>query len=177
MRPMRTCDLLVIVAKLGLPAGFQPLGIAAGPALGAGPERSRHQGETKERPSNGGDAPTGSSSRASQSGIASPVTATASTSAPAASANRRDLLRIVARRCLDRAARRCVGRAFHRLLERPQGSRQIDAPVASTAVGIAPPRARRWELLVLPLPGCRWPLGSRGRQHDALRKISSIAIR
>ena len=79
---------------------------------------------------------TESSARASESGISSPVTATTSTSAPASSAN----AVIYYGSWLDDASIVSPGEVWVGLSTgywRGQGSRQIDAPVASVAVGIS----------------------------------------
>ncbi|HKY23277.1 MAG TPA: hypothetical protein VJM31_18825 [Vicinamibacterales bacterium] len=109
------------------------LGIAAGSALAQG--RSDAPGQNKDRRSKDAPSSSGSASRASQSGLASPVTATTSTSAPAASAN----AVIYYGSWLDDASIVAPGDVWIGLSTgywRGQGNRQIDAPVASAAVGI-----------------------------------------
>jgi hypothetical protein len=106
--------------------------LAAGPAFAQGRSDSA-PGKTKDKPAN---TPNPSASRASQSGLASPATATTSTSAPAASAN------AVAYygSWLDDASIVAPGDVWLGLATgywRGDSNRQIDAPVASAAVGIS----------------------------------------
>ena len=106
--------------------------IAAGPAIAQGRSDSA-PGKTKDKSSK--DA-TGSS-RASQSGLASPITATTSTSAPAASANSV----VYYGSWLDDASIVAPGDVWVGLATgywRGDSNRQIDAPVISAAVGITP---------------------------------------
>jgi len=108
--------------------------IATGPASAQGRSDSA-QGPTKDKPSKSSSS-SGKSSRASQSGIGSPVTATSSTSAPASSAN----AVIYYGSWLDDASIVAPGDVWIGLSSgywRGEGSRQIDAPVASASVGIS----------------------------------------
>jgi hypothetical protein len=103
--------------------------IAAGPAIAQGRSDSA-PGKTKDKPSTG-------SSRASQSGLASPVTSTTSTSAPAASAN----AVVYYGSWLDDASIVSPGDVWVGLATgywRGASNRQIDAPVVSAAVGLSP---------------------------------------
>jgi hypothetical protein len=107
--------------------------LAAGPAFAQGRSDSA-PGQNKDKPAK---AASPNSSRASQSGLASPVTATTSTSAPAASAN------AVAYygSWLDDASIVAPGDVWVGLATgywRGDSNRQIDAPVASVAVGLSP---------------------------------------
>jgi hypothetical protein len=104
--------------------------VAAGPAVAQG-RSNEAPGQTKDKPAKSGP------SRASQSGLASPVTATTSTSVPAASAN------AVAYygSWLDDASVVAPGDVWVGLATgywRGESNRQIDAPVVSAAVGITP---------------------------------------
>lgn len=105
--------------------------VAAGPAIAQG-RSDIAPGQTKEKsPKEGG------SSRASQSGLASPITATTSTSAPAASAN----AVVYYGSWLDDASMVDPGDVWIGLATgywRGDSNRQIDAPVVSAAVGITP---------------------------------------
>lgn len=108
--------------------------VAAGPAFAQGRSGSA-PGQNKDKPAK--SAPNPNASRASQSGIASPVTATTATSAPAASAN------AVAYygSWLDDASIVTPGDVWVGLATgywRGDSNRQIDAPVVSAAVGISP---------------------------------------
>ena len=130
---MRICAAAVSAAKVAF-ALVIGLSIAAGPASAQG-RSDTAPGQTKDKSSKGGSS--GGPSRASQSGLASPVTATASTSVPAASAN------AVAYygSWLDDASLVEPGDVWVGLATgywRGASSRQIDAPVVSTAVGITP---------------------------------------
>ena len=107
--------------------------VTAGPAMAQG-RSDTAPGRTKDKTKSNEPA---SSSRASQSGLASPVTATSSTSAPAASANAvayfgswLDDASIVAPKDV------WVGLATG--YWRGDSNRQIDAPVMSAAIGITP---------------------------------------
>ena len=103
--------------------------IAAGPAFAQG-RSDDAKGKTKDK------APSGSS-RASQSGLASPITATASTSAPAASANSV----VYYGSWLDDASMVAPGDVWVGLATgywRGDSNRQIDAPVVSAAIGLTP---------------------------------------
>jgi hypothetical protein len=111
--------------------------VASGPAVAQGRSDSA-PGKAKDK-SPKGEAPASSSSstRASQSGLASPITATAPTSAPAATANSvayygswLDDASMVAPREI------WIGLATG--YWRGDSNRQIDAPVVSAAVGITP---------------------------------------
>jgi hypothetical protein len=115
--------------------------LAAGPAFAQGPSTSLRAGRSDSAPGKNKDkapkTPNPSASRASQSGLSSPVTATTSTSAPAASAN------AVAYygSWLDDASIVAPGDVWVGLATgywRGDSNRQIDAPVASAAVGISP---------------------------------------
>ena len=126
--------------------------IAAGPALAQG-RSDTAPGQTKDKTkesegsstsggssnrgsSNGGSSSSSSASRASQSGISSPITATTSTSAPASSAN----AIIYYGSWLDDASIVQPGDVWVGLSTgywTGDGSRQIDAPVASVAVGLS----------------------------------------
>ena len=102
--------------------------LAAGPAFAQG-RSDNAPGKTKDKPSGG--------SRASQSGLASPTTATSSTSAPAASASAIAYYGS----WLDDASIVAPGDVWVGLgtgYWRGDSNRQIDAPVASVAVGISP---------------------------------------
>lgn len=113
----------VSVAALGLL-------VAAGPAFAQG-RSDAAPGQSKDKPAKS------SSSRASQSGLASPVTATTSTSAPAASANAIAYYGS----WLDDASIVAPGDVWIGLATgywRGASNRQIDAPVVSAAVGITP---------------------------------------
>jgi hypothetical protein len=106
--------------------------IASGPASAQGRSDSA-PGQTKDKQSKSGNS--SNSSRASQSGIASPVTATTATSSPASSAN----ALIYYGSWLDDASIVAPGDVWIGLSSgywRGEGSRQIDAPVASASVGI-----------------------------------------
>jgi hypothetical protein len=122
--------------------------LAAGAALGQGRSQSA-PGQTKDKShkpgsssgsssgnsSPGSSAAVSSSSRAGESGIASPVTATTPTSAPAAAAN----AVVYYGSWLDDVSIVEPGKVWVGLATgywRGSGSRQIDAPVASVAVGI-----------------------------------------
>ena len=107
--------------------------VAAGPVSAQGRSDSA-PGKNKEKQSNSGGS--SGTSRASQSGIGSPVTSTGSTSAPASSAN----AVIYYGSWLDDASVVSPGDVWVGLSTgywTGQGSRQIDAPVASVAVGIS----------------------------------------
>ena len=122
----------MIAARIVLSLALGVL-LAAGPAFAQGRSDSA-QGQKKDKPAK---TPNPNSSRASQSGLASPVTATTSTSAPAASAN------AVAYygSWLDDASMVAPGDVWVGLATgywRGDSNRQIDAPVASAAVGISP---------------------------------------
>ena len=133
---MRICVAPVFAAKALTAVGLA-LFVAAGPALAQGRSDSA-PGQTKQKPASkepaaGSKEPT----RASQSGLASPTTATSSTSAPAASANSvayygswLDDASVVAPRDV------WVGLATG--YWRGNSNRQIDAPVVSAAVGLTP---------------------------------------
>jgi hypothetical protein len=104
--------------------------VSSGPAIAQGRSDSA-PGKSKEKTSSSG----GGSSRASQSGLASPATASASTSAPAASANSV----IYYGSWLDDASMVTPGDVWVGLATgywRGDSNRQIDAPVASVAVGL-----------------------------------------
>ena len=108
--------------------------VAAGPAMAQG-RSDTAPGKTKDKADKANTNASSTSSRASQSGLASPVTSTAPTSAPAASANAvayfgswLDDASIVAPREV------WVGLATG--YWRGDSNRQIDAPVASAAIGI-----------------------------------------
>lgn len=111
--------------------------IAAGPASAQGrsdaaPGKSKEKTEKSTSP---GPTTSTTSTRAPQSGIASPVTSSTPTSAPASSAN----AVIYYGSWLDDASIVAPGDVWVGLSSgywRGQGSRQIDAPVASVAVGI-----------------------------------------
>ena len=110
--------------------------IAGGPVFAQGRSDSA-PGQTKDKTTSSSSPKSsgGSSSRATQSGIASPVTASASTSAPASSAN----AFIYYGSWLDDASIVAPGDIWIGLSTgywRGQGNRQIDAPVASAAVGV-----------------------------------------
>jgi len=110
--------------------------VVSGPAIAQGRSDSA-PGQTKDKPAKGSTSASTTSSRASQSGLASPITATASTSAPAASAN------TVAYygSWLDDASMVAPREVWIGLATgywRGDSNRQIDAPVVSAAVGIAP---------------------------------------
>jgi hypothetical protein len=101
---------------------------AAGPAFAQG--RSDAPGKSKDKSPK-------EQSRASQSGLASPVTATASTSAPAASATAFAYFGS----WLDDASIVAPGDVWIGLATgywRGGSNRQVDAPVVSAAVGISP---------------------------------------
>jgi hypothetical protein len=105
------------------------LAVAAGPAWSQG-RSDAAPGKTKDKP-----ARSEASTRAPQSGISSPVTASTPTSAPASSAN----AVVYYGSWLDDASIVAPGDVWVGLSTgywRGQGSRQIDAPVASAAVGI-----------------------------------------
>ena len=112
--------------------------LAAGPAFAQGRSETA-PGKTKEKPSGSSSSTsraTESSARASESGISSPVTATTSTSAPASSAN----ALIYYGSWLDDASIVSPGDVWVGLSSgywKGEGSRQVDAPVASVAVGIS----------------------------------------
>jgi hypothetical protein len=104
--------------------------LASGPAWAQGKSDVPGQAKKSSKGSNG------SSSRASQSGIGSPVTATSPTSAPASSAN----ALIYYGSWLDDASIVEPGDIWVGLSTgywRGEGSRQVDAPVASAAIGIS----------------------------------------
>ncbi len=108
--------------------------VAAGPAFAQGRSDSA-PGKTKDKAKS--STPSASSSRASQSGLASPITATASTSAPAASANSF----VYYGSWLDDASMVAPKEMWVGLATgywRGNNNRQIDAPVVSAAVGITP---------------------------------------
>jgi hypothetical protein len=121
---------------------FMSVAIADGPAFAQGrsdsaPGQSTTPGKTKDKTTSSSTPKSsgGSSSLAGQSGIASPVSASASTSAPASSAN----ALIYYGSWLDDASIVAPGDVWIGLSTgywRGQGNRQIDAPVASAAVGI-----------------------------------------
>jgi hypothetical protein len=122
----------VIAVRVVLPFALGVL-LAAGPAFAQGRSDSA-PGQNKDKPAK---TPNPNASRASQSGLASPVTATTSTSAPAASAN------AVAYygSWLDDASIVAPGEVWLGLATgywRGDSNRQIDAPVASVAVGLSP---------------------------------------
>ena len=119
----------MIADKVGFFALAFGMLIAAGPAIAQGRSDSA-PGKTKDKPSTG-------SSRASQSGLASPVTSTTSTSAPAASAN----AVVYYGSWLDDASIVSPGDVWVGLATgywRGASNRQIDAPVVSAAVGLSP---------------------------------------
>lgn len=123
MPRIRISAAAVSEARLVLALAFA-LCVAAGPASAQGRSDSA-PGKTKNK------------SRATESGLASPVTATAPTSAPAAAAN------AVAYygSWLDDASVVAPGDVWIGLATgywRGDSNRQIDAPVASAAVGITP---------------------------------------
>ena len=104
--------------------------VAAGPAIAQG-RSDDAKGKTKSKTSGG----SGGSSRASQSGLASPATATNSTSAPAAAANSVAYYGS----WLDDASMVAPGDVWVGLATgywRGDSNRQIDAPVASVAIGL-----------------------------------------
>lgn len=108
--------------------------VAAGPAFAQGRSDSA-PGQTKDKAK--ASTPSASASRASQSGLASPITATASTSAPAASANSF----VYYGSWLDDASMVAPKEVWIGLATgywRGNSNRQIDAPVVSAAVGITP---------------------------------------
>jgi hypothetical protein len=118
---------MTFIAKLSI-AILSSIVVAAGPAFAQG-RSDNAPGKIKDKTSGG--------SRASQSGLASPTTATSSTSAPAASAN------AVAYygSWLDDASIVAPGDVWVGLATgywRGESNRQIDAPVVSAAVGISP---------------------------------------
>lgn len=123
------------VSAASLVSGFLlSMAIAAGPAFAQG-RSDAAPGKDKERSPKTADAPSSNSSRATQSGIGSPVTAATSTSSPASSAN----AVIYYGSWLDDASIVAPGDVWVGLSTgywRGQGNRQIDAPVASAAVGI-----------------------------------------
>jgi hypothetical protein len=107
--------------------------LAADPAFAQGRSQSP-PGQTKDK-SDKGSSSNSVSSRAVQTGIASPVTAATETSAPAAAAN----AAVYYGSWLDDASVVAPGEIWVGLSTgywRGSGSRQIDAPVASVAVGI-----------------------------------------
>jgi hypothetical protein len=109
--------------------------VAAGPAIAQG-RSDDAPGKTKTKTS-GGSGSSGGSSRASQSGLASPATSTNSTSAPAASANSV----VYYGSWLDDASMVAPGDVWVGVATgywRGDSNRQIDAPVASVAVGLTP---------------------------------------
>ena len=135
-RPASPAAVLVVV-------GLVVMAAAAGPALAQGRSETA-PGQSKEKPSetsrktpsSNSSRTTESSARASVSGISSPITATTPTSAPASSAN----AVIYYGSWLDDASIVTPGDVWVGLSSgywRGQGSRQIDAPVASAAVGIS----------------------------------------
>ena len=107
--------------------------VATGPAIAQGRSDSA-PGKTKDKSAK---SPSTGSSRASQSGLASPITSTTSTSAPAASANSV----VYYGSWLDDASIVAPGDVWVGLATgywRGDSNRQIDAPVMSAAVGITP---------------------------------------
>ena len=133
---MPICAAPVMAARIFFALGLA-LFVAAGPVIGQG-RSDTAPGKTKEKSkSSGSTSSSTSSSRASQSGLGSPVTATASTSAPAASANAVAYFGS----WLDDASIVAPGDVWVGLATgywRGDSNRQIDAPVASAAVGITP---------------------------------------
>jgi hypothetical protein len=115
--------------------------VAASPAFGQGRSDSA-PGQNKEKAPKSGNpnaksANPNAKTRASESGLASPATATSSTSAPAASAN----AAVYYGSWLDDASIVSPGDVWIGLATgywRGDSNRQIDAPVASAAVGISP---------------------------------------
>jgi hypothetical protein len=113
--------------------------LAAVPAFAQGRSQTA-PGQTKDKSGNGSSSTSSStsssvSSRAVETGIASPITATTETSAPAAAAN----AAVYYGSWLDDASVVEAGQVWVGLATgywRGSGSRQIDAPVASVAVGI-----------------------------------------
>jgi hypothetical protein len=122
-------------ARLGFALALG-LVVAAGP-VGAQGRSDAAPGKTKDKAAKSGSSGSSSPSRASQSGLASPITATASTSAPAASANKVAYFGS----WLDDASIVTPGEVWVGLATgywRGADNRQIDAPVVSAAVGITP---------------------------------------
>ncbi len=107
-----------------------------GSASSGGSGGSSNRGSSNGGSGSGGSSSSSSASRASQSGISSPITATTSTSAPASSAN----AIIYYGSWLDDASIVQPGDVWVGLSTgywTGDGSRQIDAPVASVAVGVS----------------------------------------
>jgi len=140
---MLTCAAPVRAARLAFALALV-LFVASGPALAQGRSETA-PGKTKDKSKNNGatssstnsSSSSTNSSRASQSGLGSPVTATTSTSAPAASANAIAYYGS----WLDDASIVAPGDVWVGLATgywRGDSNRQIDAPVASAAVGITP---------------------------------------
>ena len=103
--------------------------VASGPAFA--------QGRSDNAPGKSKTKTSSESSRASQSGLASPATASAATSAPAASANSV----VYYGSWLDDASMVAPGDVWVGLATgywRGDSNRQIDAPVASVAIGLTP---------------------------------------
>jgi hypothetical protein len=122
----------VTAAKVAFALAFGVL-VATGPAIAQG-RSDNAPGKSKDKPSKGS---TPSSSRATQSGLASPITATTSTSAPAASANSV----VYYGSWLDDASMVAPGDVWVGLATgywRGDSNRQLDAPVVSAAVGLTP---------------------------------------
>ena len=136
MRPLRICGGHVTATRFVSLSLL--LVLAAGPAFAQGRSETA-PGQSKPKPSETGSKPSRaveSSERASVSGISSPVTATTSTSAPASSAN----ALIYYGSWLDDASIVSPGDVWVGLSTgywRGEGSRQVDAPVASVAIGIS----------------------------------------
>ena len=130
MRPPQSCSAHVIAARLVLLVLFSAL--AAGPAFAQGRSASA-PGKNKDKTSRIVDPK--AKTKASSSGLASPATATAPTSAPAASAN----AAVYYGSWLDDASIVEPGDVWVGLATgywRGESNRQIDAPVASAAVGL-----------------------------------------
>ena len=118
--------------KIAFVLAFSVL-VATGPAIAQG-RSDGAPGKTKDKSSK---SPSTGSTRASQSGLASPITSTTSTSAPAASANSV----VYYGSWLDDASIVAPGDVWVGLATgywRGDSNRQIDAPVMSAAVGLTP---------------------------------------
>ena len=141
MRRTRISGGLVTATRILL-AVFLSLGVAAGSATAQGRSDSapgQNKDKTKDKPSNptsaSSSASSGTPSRSSESGIASPVTSTTATSAPATSAN----AVIYYGSWLDDASIIAPGDVWVSMSTgywTADSNRQIDAPVVSAAVGI-----------------------------------------
>ncbi len=131
MRPAQSCGAPVIAARL---VGLVLFGaLLAGPAYAQGRSGSA-PGKNKDKSSRAVDPK--AKTKAAGSGLASPATATSSTSAPAASAN----ALVYYGSWLDDASIVEPGDVWIGLATgywRGESNRQIDAPVASAAVGLS----------------------------------------